>query len=68
MDCREEMNRIKSNNAPIYTGDKHDIMYVPCGSGNLSKMARTILTGASQGHWVLLDNVHLCIDVLPNLL
>jgi len=47
VDCQQEMNRIKRNNPARTTGDTSDVLYVPSGSGNISKMARTILLGAS---------------------
>ena len=28
---------------------------------------RTIIEAAINGHWVLLDNIHLCLELLPNI-
>ena len=50
-------NKSNANNRPFE--------YVPCNSNKLLEIGMTIIRAATTGSWVLLDNVHLCLEILP---
>ena len=60
------MKRIKAKSEAYVTGPE-GLKIVHCGSGSMSKIARTAIECALKGHWILLDNIHLCMSILPNL-
>jgi hypothetical protein len=66
IDAYEELLRIKAKSEAASTGPD-GLKIVHCGSGNISKIARRAIECAINGHWLLLDNIHLCMSIIPNL-
>ena len=47
--------------------DSQKIEYMPLGSNINDKVQQLILRCAKQGHWLLLENLHLVTDWIPTL-
>jgi hypothetical protein len=65
IDCSEELKLVKAKSKFCYASGDEGMMIVPCGNGKYSKIARKIIYAATKGHWILLDNIHLCLEMLP---
>jgi hypothetical protein len=50
-----------------YSESKLDCYYQPLGSCSNTEIAKLILKCACKGEWLLLDNLHLQTDIIPNL-
>ena len=47
--------------------EKINIDYQPLGSVEGEKIAKLIIKAACKGSWLLLDNLQLSLDIIPNL-
>jgi hypothetical protein len=65
IDCSEELKLIKAKSKHCHSSGDEGLYIVPCGNGKYSKIARKVIEAAIKGHWVLLDNIHLCLEMLP---
>jgi hypothetical protein len=66
IDCRDELTKIRKHSK---LGNAATGLHVlNCGSNDLSEIARTIIQAAATGGWVLIDNAHLDMSILPQLL
>lgn len=49
-------------------GDNNiEIEYQPLGSVSFENIAKNIIRAACRGSWLLLDNLQLSLDIIPNL-
>jgi dynein heavy chain len=67
IDSYEELKLIKAKSKNCSKTGDEGLKIIPCGTGKSSKIARTVIEAAINGHWVLLDNIHLCLELLPNI-
>ena len=47
--------------------EKQVMEYQPLGSVELEKISKLIIRAACKGTWLLLDNLQLSLEIIPNL-
>ena len=64
VNCLQELYTLKVKDPKA---DKAIIEYQPLGSISLEKIAKLIIRAACKGSWLLLDNLQLSLQIIPNL-
>ena len=64
----QDLEQLLQSVDSLFQYQKTEIYYQPLGSVSLEKIAKVIINAACKGHWLLLDNLQLQLNIVPNLM